>query len=68
MLMFRTFFASGIHEVFCDVSDRTKKRNYHINQGQIHGNPVADSWAGAVMQKPHGIQKCDRWTKRHGKV
>ena len=28
-------------------------------QGRIHGNPVADSWAGAVMQKPLGIQKCD---------
>ena len=21
-------------------------------QGRIHGNPVADGWAGAVMQKP----------------
>ena len=21
-------------------------------QGRIHGNPVADVWAGAVMQKP----------------
>ena len=29
-------------------------------QGRIHGNPVADSWAGAVMRKPLGIQKCDR--------
>ena len=28
-------------------------------QGRIHGNPVADGWAGAVMQKPLGIQKCD---------
>ena len=28
-------------------------------QGRIHGNPVADDWAGAVMQKPLGIQKCD---------
>ena len=27
-------------------------------QGQIHGNPVADSWAGALMQNPLGIQKC----------
>ena len=26
-------------------------------QGRIHGNPVADGWAGAVMQKPLGIQK-----------
>ena len=31
-------------------------------QGQIHGNPVADSWAGAVMQKSLAIQKCDRPT------
>ena len=27
-----------------------------------HGNPVADGWAGAVMQKPLGIQKCDGQT------
>ena len=26
-------------------------------QGQIHGNPVADGWAGAVMQKALEIQK-----------
>ena len=25
-----------------------------IRQGRIHGNPVADGWAGAVMQKPLG--------------
>ena len=45
-------------------------------QGRIHGNPVADGWAGVVMQKPLGIQKCDgrtdgqtdRPTDRHGKV
>ena len=45
-------------------------------QGWIHGNPVADGWAGAVMQKPLGIQKCDgrtdrrtdQPTDRHGKV
>ena len=28
-------------------------------QGQIHDNPVADGWAGAVMQKTLWIQKCD---------
>ena len=28
-------------------------------QGRIHGNPVADGWAGAVMRKLPGIQKCD---------
>ena len=33
-------------------------------QGWIHGNPVADGWAGAVMQKPFGIQKCDGRTYR----
>ena len=41
-------------------------------QGRIHGNPVADGWAGAVMRKPLAIQKCDQWTDgrtdRHGKV
>ena len=41
-------------------------------QGRIHGNPVADGWAGAVMRKPLGIQKCDiptyRCTDRYGKV
>ena len=26
-------------------------------QGRIHGNTVADGWAGAVMQKPLAIQK-----------
>ena len=29
-----------------------------IKQGRIHGNPVADSWAGAVKQKLLAIQKC----------
>ena len=24
-------------------------------QGRIHGNPVADGWAGAVMRKPLAI-------------
>ena len=31
-------------------------------QGRIHGNPVADGWAGTVMQKPLRTQKCDRLT------
>ena len=26
-----------------------------IKQGRIHGNPVADGWAGAVMRKLLGI-------------
>ena len=33
-----------------------------IKQGRIHGNPVADSLAGAVMQKPLEIKKRDRRT------
>ena len=28
-------------------------------QSRIHGSPVADGWAGAVLRKPLGIQKCD---------
>ena len=49
-------------------------RNFGIQneQGRIHDSPVADGWAGAVMRKPHEIQKCDRRTDgrtdRHGKV
>ena len=35
-----------------------------IKQGRIHGNPVADGWAGAVMRKPLGIQKCYGRTDR----
>ena len=37
-------------------------------QCRIHGNPVADGWAGAVIRKPLGIQKCYLRTDRHGKV
>ena len=33
-------------------------------QGRIHGNPVADGWARAVMQKLIAIQKCDGVTDR----
>ena len=57
----------GHHQLF--ERDRAK-------QGRIHGKTVADGWAGAVMQKPLGIQKCDLPTYgrtdvptyRHGKV
>ena len=31
-------------------------------QGRIHDNPVADGWAGAVMQKTFAIQKYYRRT------
>ena len=30
-----------------------------MKQSRIQGNPVADGWAGAVMRKLPGIQKCD---------
>ena len=32
---------------------------YQRQQGRVHGNPVADGWAEAVMRKLLGIQKCD---------
>ena len=41
---------------------RHLKKKLKKKQGQIHGNPVVDGWAGAVMQKPLGIQKFDRRT------
>ena len=37
-----------------EAKDRKNKK-----QGRIHGRTVADGWAGAVMQKPLAIQKCD---------
>ena len=40
-------------------------------QGRIHGNLVADGWAGAVFQRTIAsleIFVTDRWTDRHGKV
>ena len=36
--------------------------NEEMKQGRIHGNPDVEGWAGAVRQKPLGIQKCDGWT------
>ena len=38
---------------------QTGKVKKQKKQGRIDGNPVADGWAGAVMRKPLGIQKCD---------
>ena len=35
-----------------------------MKHGRIHGKTVADGWAGAVMQKPLAIQKCDGLTDR----
>ena len=46
----------------CIVFLITHGRALFTKQGRIHGNPVADGWAGAVMQKPIAIQKCDGWT------
>ena len=43
--------------------ERIRDRNLG-KQGRIHGNPVADGWAGAVMRKPLEIQKCDGRTYR----
>ena len=40
-------------------------------QGRIHGNPVADGWAGAVIQRMFTsleIFVTDGRTDRHGKV
>ena len=42
-------------------------KKVHLNQkqdkqGRIHGNPVADGWAGAVMRKPLANQKSYRRT------
>ena len=48
------------------INNLTKLSNPHARrpcgrerekQGWIHGNPVADGWAGAVMRKPIAIQK-----------
>ena len=38
---------------------RRKTAELEIQQGRIHGNPVADGWAGAVIRKLLGFQKCD---------
>ena len=35
------------------------EKNRQREQGRIHGNSVADGWAGAVMRKPLEVQKCD---------
>ena len=62
------------HEVKVEKEEKKKTR---LDTRPI---PVADGWAGAIMQKPLGIQKCDGRTDqptyrptnlptdRHGKV
>ena len=50
---------------------RLQQKKRKKKQGQLHNNPIPDGWAGAVVQKPLGIQKCygtDRQTDRHSKV
>ena len=37
---------------FCTIGTQDTK------QGRINGYPVADGWAGAVVQKLLGIKKC----------
>ena len=51
--------------LFGTVNHELRHDELQEKQGRIHGNPVADSWAGAVMRKPLGIQKCDLPTYRH---
>ena len=57
-------------ESYCALSELTKVRYKNVRfstglgkiqgkQGRIHGNAVADGWAGAVLRKPLEIQKCD---------
>ena len=41
------------------MEKKEKEKEKEKEQGRIHGKTVADSWAGAVMQKPLPIQKCD---------
>ena len=45
-----------------EADEEEKKRDKKKKQGRIHGNPVADCLAGAVMRKPLAIQKCYRRT------
>ena len=49
-------------------------RDHHIlsvigeKQGRIHGNPVAEGWAGSVMRTLEIQNVTDRPTERHGEV
>ena len=42
--------------------NKAKKRPINVQKCRLHGNIVVDGWAGAIMRKPLGIQKCDRPT------
>ena len=63
-----------IHSPVADewVGAEQRKNVCVKGQGRVHGNLVAEGWAGAVMWKPLAIQKCDGLTDgptdRYGKV
>ena len=50
-----------LRKSFLDEAASSVHREHEPKEkrGRIHGNPVADGWAGAVMQEPIAIQKCD---------
>ena len=52
-----------IRNIFVKIAEEKRIRSGK-EQGRIHGNPVADGWAGAVMRKPLANQKSDRPTDR----
>ena len=51
------FFFTFIATCLISIATGGKKINW-TEQCRIHGNPVADGWAGAVGRKPLGNQKC----------
>ena len=58
--MFTSWWRGIIKDYITDnIKDYIK-----AEQGRIHGNPVAEGWAGAVLQQLLGIQKRDRRTNR----
>ena len=58
-----------LRALFIYTAERWSQTKFQpVQQGRMNGNPVADGWAGAVMQKPLAIQKCYGPTDRHGKV
>ena len=60
MKKFHPILKIGVFKVFLGgfwTKILSKHCWFNRKQGRIHGNPVADGWAGAVMLKPLGIQK-----------
>ena len=58
---------TGLHLIFSDLLAVVPLFEVTITitalipeQGRIHGNPVADGWAGAVLRKSVDIQIFDR--------